>query len=104
MPVHELARRTSLGKSTLTSMLDRLEAIGQVVRVRSQADRRQIVIELTLKNKAMHSLYEEVSREMAGLFYRGFTRTEIVRFERDLERILGNLSAVEGGDEEEGET
>jgi DNA-binding MarR family transcriptional regulator len=101
MPVHELARRTSLGKSTLTSMLDRLEALGQVVRVRSQEDRRQIVIELTAKNKAVHGVYEQVSRKMTELFYRGFTIREIDRFEHDLERILGNLQAVDGDGEEE---
>jgi DNA-binding MarR family transcriptional regulator len=95
MPATELARRTSLGKSTLTSMLDRLEAQGQVERVRSRTDRRQVVIELTAKNRAMQNLYGEVSREMTRLFYHGFSREEIDTFEGALERILNNLSADE---------
>ncbi len=92
MSIYELAKRVSLGKSTLTNALDRLEASGEVKRVRSSDDRRKIVIELTSQNKATQKLYEEVSRKMTKLFYRGFTDNEVTQFERDLERILGNLS------------
>ncbi len=95
MPIHELARRVSLGKSTLTNALDRLEAGGQVVRVRSPEDRRRIVIELTPENRTLHALYEEVSREMTVVFYRGFASREIDGFESTLERILENLKQAE---------
>jgi DNA-binding MarR family transcriptional regulator len=100
MTIHNLAKRVSLGKSTLTSTLDRLEAAEQVVRVPSRQDRRSIRIELTAKNKAMHKLYEGVSKEMADLFYAGFSREEAERFEGYLERILENLNALESGNEE----
>lgn len=95
MSIHDLARRVSLGKSTLTSTLDRLEARGQVLRVRSPADRRKILIELTPKNQAVHKLYEAVSREMTEVFYAGFAGEEVARFEHALERILGNLTRRE---------
>ncbi len=95
MTIHELAKRAGLVKSTLTSTLDRLEAQGQVVRVRGDEDRRKIMIELTPKNQAMHKLYEQVSKEMVGLFYRGFTASEIAVFESNLERILSNLARSE---------
>ncbi len=91
MPIHELAKRVSLSKSTLTSALDTLEAHGQIARVRSPEDRRRITIELTPKNRVLHRMYEEVSREMTALFYRGFTSAEMDAFERSLERILKNL-------------
>jgi len=98
LTIHELARRSGLVKSTLTSALDRLEAQGQVVRVRSGEDRRKIIIELTRKNHAMHKLYDEVSKQMAGLFYRGFARSEITVFEGNLDRILQNLAESEERD------
>ena len=41
---NELAKKTSLGKSTLTSMLDRLEANGHLKRIPSSEDRRTILI------------------------------------------------------------
>ncbi len=97
MSIHDLARRVSLGKSTLTSALDRLEASGQVVRVRSPEDRRRIFIELTPRNQALHGLYEEVSREMTEVFYQGFAGQEIDGFESHLERILENLRRAETG-------
>ena len=91
MTIVELARRISLGKSTLTNALDRLEASGDVMRVRSADDRRKIVIQLTPQTRETKKLYEDVSRTMTKLFYRGFTGSEIARFERDLARILANL-------------
>jgi len=91
MAIHDLARRVSLGKSTLTSALDRLEASGEVMRVRSDDDRRKIVIRLTPQTKETKKLYEEVSRTMTRLFYRGFTDGQIARFEQDLASILANL-------------
>jgi DNA-binding MarR family transcriptional regulator len=97
LAIHELARRVALGKSTLTSALDRLEAGGQVVRVRSAEDRRSIAVELTPKNRPMRKLYEEVSQEMTALFYAGFTGGEIAEFEHRLERILENLERFEAG-------
>jgi MarR family transcriptional regulator, organic hydroperoxide resistance regulator len=97
MSIHELARRVSLGKSTLTSALDRLESQGHVVRVRCPGDRRKILIELTPRNRAMHRLYEEVSREMTDVFYAGLTNNEIAGFEQILQRILDNLTRFEPG-------
>ena len=98
MTIHELAKRSGLVKSTLTSTLDRLEAQGQVLRVRSGEDRRKIMIELTPKNHAMHKLYDQVSKEMVGLFYRGVASSEITTFEGTLDRILQNLAESEERD------
>ena len=97
MTINEIARRVSLGKSTLTSGIDGLEKRGQVLRVRSREDRRMIVIQLTPKNEEMHELYEKVSAEMSRLFYEGFTNAEIARFEQSLGRILDNVEKSESG-------
>ena len=97
IPIRELAQRTSLGKSTLTSMLDRLEAAGYITRVRSDTDRRIILVKRTAKDKAAQAAYERVSKAMSDLYYRGLTEGEIDEFERVLERILDNLIAHEGG-------
>lgn len=93
--IQELARRTSLGKTTLTSMLDRLEKAGFLTRIPSREDRREVLIKLTEKDRALRDLYAEVSREMADLFYAGFTNKEIEKFEAYLRRILENLTTFE---------
>lgn len=94
LTIFELAKRVSLGKSTLTNTLDRLEAAGQIVRVRSTVDRRKILVELTQENKALHQLYDEVSQEMTRLYYQGFSTEEAARLDADLERVLANLEGV----------
>ena len=92
IPIAELARQTSLGKSTLTSMLDRLEKSGYLERVLSKDDRRQVLIRRTDKDRAMQDKYIRVSRQMAELFYAGFSNKEIDQFERYLGQIFDNLS------------
>ena len=98
IPITELARRTMLSKSTLTSMLDRLEKAGYLTRIRSKKDRRTILIKRTEKDKRLESKYMQVSEEMTKLFYNGFTRAEIDKFENTLERVLSNLVRFESTD------
>ncbi len=97
IPINDLAQRTKLGKSTLTSMLDRLEKAGLLKRVASKEDRRKILIQRTDKDKALESLYVRVSAEMHTLWYQGFTEPQMERFEADLQQILDNLSDFEKG-------
>lgn len=92
IPISELARKTQLDKSTLTSMLDRLEEAGHITRIRPKKDRRTILIKLTEKDKSLHEVYNEVSDEMTGIFYREFSQEEIDEFENYLKRILANLA------------
>ena len=93
--ISELARKTSLGKSTLTSMLDRLEQMGYLRRVHSSQDRREILIERTEKDMSWQEAYVQVSKEMVRIYYAGFSNSEIEQFEDYLRRILRNLSEVE---------
>lgn len=91
--INQLAKKTALGKSTLTSMLDRLEEAGFVTRVPSQEDRRKTLIRRTEKDKAWQEVYVCASQDMADIFYAGFSGDEINVFEGYLLRILDNLSA-----------
>jgi MarR family transcriptional regulator, organic hydroperoxide resistance regulator len=91
MPITELCRRTSLGKSTLTGMLDRLERDGYARRVRSEEDRRVILIEAAARDAKSQRAFVKVSETMTAIFYRGFSDKRISRFEKDLAAILNNL-------------
>ncbi len=94
--INELAQKTQLKKSTLTSMLDRLEKMGYVKRRRCKKDRRKILIKRTDKDKNLESKYVELSQEITKLYYKGFSNSEIDRFEKDLAKILDNLTDFEG--------
>ncbi len=89
--INRLGKRTQLGKSTLTEMLDRLEESGHVRRVPSDRDGRKTLIEMTDKTKRSYKKYEHVSQEMTELFYRGLSEDEIDEFEAFLRRVLSNL-------------
>ncbi len=93
--IQELSRQTSLGKSTLTSMLDRLEKADLIERVRSTKDRRKILIQRTEKDKAFQKEYVRISQEMTHMYYEGFDQDEIKHFEGNLKRILDNLLSIE---------
>ncbi|OXS58789.1 hypothetical protein B1A99_12515 [Cohnella sp. CIP 111063] len=92
IPIQELAKRTSLGKSTLTRMLDKLEQTGHLQRVYPNDDRRKVLIRLTEQNKRMKLKYEEVSEEMTQVYYEGFEEHEIEAY---LDRIFRNLAKRE---------
>lgn len=93
--IGDLASRTGLDKSTLTSMLDRLERKGLVRRVPAPNDRRRVLIRRTDKDRALQARYLGVSRAMTDLFYEGFSESEIDAFEATLARLLLNLEDSE---------
>lgn len=93
--IQKLSQKTSLSKSTLTAMLDKLEERGHVCRVPSREDRRKIHLCLTEKDKAMQAIYSRVSEEMTQLSYVSFDPDEIDLFENFLKRILENLKTYE---------
>ncbi len=95
--IQELSKKTSLKKSTLTSMLDRLEDTGHLVRTPSKEDRRSIIVKLTEKNKKLQNVYIQISKEMTELFYKGFSKKEIDNFEALLIKICNNLTSFEKG-------
>lgn len=95
IPISALSEKTGLAKTTLTSMLDRLEKSGHIVRTFDPADRRTVRITLTESAQALRKKYEEVSAKMNEIFYKGFSDREITSFEKNLGRILKNLTEKE---------
>lgn len=95
IPINELAQKTQLKKSTLTSMLDRLETMGYIKRKRSEKDRRIILIERTEKDKNLEQKYVRLSQKITKLYYKDFADSEIDQFENALNKILENLTAHE---------
>ncbi len=91
IPISMLSERTGLAKTTLTSMLDRLERSGHILRLPDPDDRRAVRICLTERAENLREKYERVSAMMNEVFYRGFSDNEILAFEEWLRKILENL-------------
>jgi len=91
IPISMLSEQTGLAKTTLTSMLDRLERSGHILRLPDPDDRRAVRICLTERAENLREKYERVSAMMNEVFYRGFSDNEILAFEEWLRKILENL-------------
>jgi DNA-binding MarR family transcriptional regulator len=93
LTITEIGRMTSLAKTTLTSMLDRMEAGGLIERIPDRINRRQIFVSVTEKAKSYREKYDWISDRSNEIFYRGFTDEEITGFENQLRRIIKNLES-----------
>ena len=91
LTISEIGRLTSLAKTTLTSMLDRMEASGLIKRIPDKKNRRQIFVAVTDKTTEYRQKYDQVSEEMNKIFYKGFTEKEVADLDAMLQRILKNL-------------
>ena len=95
VPIKTLCEKTSLDKSTLTGIIDRLERDGYIVRKPSESDKRSTLISLTGKEQEFAQKVQKVSKQMNRIFYKGFTDEEILQFDSMLERILVNCKEEE---------
>lgn len=91
VPIKTIAERCGLAITSLTTMLERMEKSGLIIRQQDSGDKRKTLIFLTDKAKAMKEDYDAVSDRMSTIFYQGFTEVEIRNFEEHLERIRLNL-------------
>lgn len=94
VPIARLVQQTGLAKSTLTSMLARMEDAGLITRGTSEQDGRQVIVRLTGKALGLQEKYEQVSEEMNQLFYRGMTQEDAAVLDGLLERVLANLQEL----------
>lgn len=91
IPITDLAKETSLSKSSLTTMLERLEKTGHLIRRQSETDKRITIVCLTDKSSSLRADYQNISSAMTAIFYKGFTNDAISEFETSLKKILQNL-------------
>ena len=91
LTIKEIGKITVLAKTSLTSMLDRMEEKGLIRRKDNSEDKRSIKIMLTDKAKELEKDYNDISNKMSNIFYKNFSDKEINEIENYLERIISNL-------------
>lgn len=91
LTIKEIGKITGLAKTSLTSMLDRMEEKGLIRRKDNSEDKRSIKIMLTDKTKELEKDYNDISNKMSNTFYKNFSDKEINEIENYLERIISNL-------------
>ena len=91
VPIKTISEKCGLAITSLTTMLERMENQGLILRVQSTGVKRKTLLYLTDKAKALRDDSEIVSRQMTDIFYKGFTASEVEEFETYLDRIRTNL-------------
>lgn len=86
----DLSRCGGVETSTMTRMLDRLEAKGLLIRKRSEDDRRIIFLELTEEGKRLVSKVPYLLADSLNQHLRGFNQQELDTLKSLLKRITNN--------------
>ena len=91
MTATDISRKSGLAKTTITAMLARMHEQGLVNFAENSSDKRSVFVSLTPEALKMKEQYDDVTREMENIYYKGFTDAEAEQFESFLKRILSNL-------------
>ncbi|MBR4164402.1 MAG: radical SAM mobile pair system MarR family transcriptional regulator [Solobacterium sp.] len=89
--IKALSDRSGLAITSLTTMLERMEKQELIQRIRDKDDKRKTLLYLTEKAHSLQKDYDSVSDKMGDIYYHGFTKKEIIQFEKYLDRIRENL-------------
>lgn len=91
MTATELSKKSGLAKTTLSAMLARMDEQGLIAIEESPTDKRSVTISLTPAAETLRAEYDNVTREIENIYYKGSTEEEVEQFESYLNRILNNL-------------
>ena len=91
VPIKTVSEKCSLAITSLTTMLERMENSGLILRKQDSVDKRKTLLFLTDKARDLEQDYIAVSEEMGDIYYQGFTEEEVKAAEGYLDRIRLNL-------------
>jgi DNA-binding MarR family transcriptional regulator len=86
---HEMARLLEVDAGAMTRLIDRLETKGLLERVRSETDRRVVMLRLTADGQRAAAQVPHVLASVNNDFLRGFTEAEWLQ----LTALIGRMSA-----------
>lgn len=94
-PVNTIGQRLKLGINTTSPLIKRMEKLGLVARHHSEVDKRQQIVYLTNKGKAMKEQAANIPRCMIGDLEKcGIDTHQLVSMIPALDNIIGTLSGV----------
>jgi DNA-binding MarR family transcriptional regulator len=87
----EIAQLIDRDKSTVTTLVEKLVALGYLERERDAADNRVTKVRLTKRGKSLEADFAEISRNLLSKAYTGFSDKEKVVLVRLLTRVNNNF-------------
>ena len=88
----DMCRQLSHDAGAMTRLVDKLESMRLVRRVRGPHDRRSARLELTKEGRSTYGQVMRVQVDVLNRMLRGFSRTDVRTLERLLQRILENAA------------
>jgi len=88
LSVKELAERIHRTQPTVTVLVDKLQKLGYVVRIKSKEDSRVTLVNLTENGNELKPIFNEISEKINTAIYGDFITEEKEQLEQLLERIL----------------
>lgn len=88
----ELSRRTSLAKTTLSAMVERMKNEGLLIVEGSKEDKRSLVIYLSDKSLSLEEKINRATKKISDIFYKDFSEEEANELDRLLGKVKENLS------------
>lgn len=89
--MRELAVFAHRTKPTMTVLVDKLEEMGLVRRMKAVDDARGVVVSLTPVGESLRGAFESISQRLVGSVYAPLTRSEGAELERLLAKVLSGL-------------
>ena len=90
--VNEFCAFAGIDAGSMSRLLDRLEGKGIVRRTRTDADRRQVQVELTEKGHALSPQIMPALARVYQQFLDGFSQNDAVQLQSLLQRLLKNAA------------
>ena len=87
----ELSRKTSLAKTTLSAMVERMKNEGLLIVEGSKEDKRSLVICLSDKTLSLEGKINRATKKISDIFYKDFSEEEANELDRLLGKVKENL-------------
>ena len=87
----ELSRKTSLAKTTLSAMVERMKNEGLLIVEGSKEDKRSLVIYLSDKALSLEGKINRATKKISDIFYKDFSEEEANELDRLLGKVKENL-------------
>ncbi|MBQ1315838.1 MAG: MarR family transcriptional regulator [Erysipelotrichaceae bacterium] len=87
----ELSRKTSLAKTTLSAMVERMKNEGLLIVEGSKEDKRSLVIYLSDKTLSLEGKINRATKIISDIFYKDFSEEEANELDRLLGKVKENL-------------
>jgi len=92
--LHDLTELSLKDKSTITTVISRLEENGYVTRIRDSSDKRRVNIQVTAKAKTIKPVLEKISDKMNSQLFEGLSAEEKNTLFKLMTRISHNVDKL----------